>query len=243
MSYRLHYSEVDSTQKVAIALAKEGAREGICVVSAAQTDGHGRNGQPWYSPAGGLYLSIVLHPDPMGLHLLSLTAGLEILSELSNVTSTDLKLKWPNDIVIDAEEAPGFQKLAGVLTDVVNPNGVLPVAVLGVGVNVRRVHFPPELASRVAFLEDLTEKPVAPDALEEPIIEAVLRASQRISSADERADIAAELNRILWGLGRPVSIEGIAGELAGVGASGEAILKTSTGQESFWTGELALRRK
>ncbi len=243
MSYRLHYSEVESTQKVAIALAKEGAREGICVVSHSQTAGYGRSGRPWYSPMGGLYFSIVLHPDPMGLHLLSLTAGLEILTELSNHTSADLRLKWPNDIVIDSREGPGYQKLAGIITDVVNPNGILPVAVLGVGLNVQRTHLPPEMGLHATFLEDLAGKAITPEEIEGPVIDAVIRASNRVSSADERADIAMELNRVLWGVGRPVTIEGVPGELVGVGASGEAILNTKGGQESFWTGEMAVQRK
>jgi BirA family biotin operon repressor/biotin-[acetyl-CoA-carboxylase] ligase len=242
VSYRLHYSEVESTQKVAIALAKEGAISGLAVVSATQVSGLGRGGHSWFSPPGGLYLSVVLHPDPMGLHLLSLAAGLEILSEIAEYTGADLKLKWPNDVVVESDSPSGYRKLCGVLTDVVNPAGILPVAVVGIGLNVKRAHFPPEFADRAVFLEELATREVSPELLEDPVFGAVVRAAERVSSADERAEIGQELNQVLWGVGRRVSIDGVPGVLRGVGPAGEAILTTDNGQESFWTGELSTPR-
>lgn len=237
MTYRLRYSEVDSTQKVAIALAKEGAKEGLSVSAKMQTAGIGRNGRSWESPKGGLYVSVVVHPDIMGLHLLSLAAGLEIMTELSNYCDVDLKLKWPNDIVVDDPEH-SYKKLCGIITNVINPAGVLPVAVVGVGLNILKVQLSSD-ASRIAtFLQDLTKKEISPETLEDPIVDAVIRAARRVSTAEERADIADDLNTVLWGIGKTVVIDGVKGVLTGVGASGEALLKTASGDEAFWTGDL-----
>jgi BirA family biotin operon repressor/biotin-[acetyl-CoA-carboxylase] ligase len=233
----LRYTEIDSTQKVAISLAKEGAAEGVAVLSEIQTAGKSRRGEGWSSPAGGLYFSVVVHPDLMGLHLLSLTTGLEIQRELKNHSSLPLLLKWPGDVVV--ENADGqVRKLADVLTDVVNPTGLLPVAVVGLNMNAKKVQLPPDVAPHAVCLEEIATAPLKLEEIEEPLIGAVIRASKRISDAEERSVLGREINEVLWGVGRAVSIDGRKGIFVGIGAAGEAIVATEKGEEVFWSGDM-----
>ena len=50
---------VTSTNDVAIERGREGAPHGWCVCAQEQTEGRGRRGHVWASPAGSLYLSCV----------------------------------------------------------------------------------------------------------------------------------------------------------------------------------------
>ena len=55
-----------STSDEAKALAMAGAPHGTVVVAREQTAGRGRLDRAWWSPAGNLYLSVVLRPPPPG---------------------------------------------------------------------------------------------------------------------------------------------------------------------------------
>ena len=55
-------ASVTSTNDVAIERGREGAQHGWCVCAREQTEGRGRRGHVWASPAGSLYLSCVLRP-------------------------------------------------------------------------------------------------------------------------------------------------------------------------------------
>jgi BirA family biotin operon repressor/biotin-[acetyl-CoA-carboxylase] ligase len=56
----VHLEEVTSTLDLALEMAEEGAAEGLVVVADKQTAGRGKEGRTWESPAGGLWLSIIL---------------------------------------------------------------------------------------------------------------------------------------------------------------------------------------
>ena len=120
-------AEAASTQDAARALAEAGAAEGSLVVAERQSDGRGRRGRGWLSPAGGLYFSLVLRPElPLAaLPLVSLAAGVA-LAEAAGVGG----LKWPNDLL-----APDGRKLAGVLVEADLRGEEVRYLVLGVGVN------------------------------------------------------------------------------------------------------------
>src|SRR4030067_3754161 len=68
---------VTSTNDVARSLAEDGAGEGTAVLALEQSGGRGRLGRSWASPAGGLYLSVILCPSlaVMLLSVLSLAAA------------------------------------------------------------------------------------------------------------------------------------------------------------------------
>jgi BirA family biotin operon repressor/biotin-[acetyl-CoA-carboxylase] ligase len=58
------FSDTQSTNDVAAALAERGAPEGAVVIASSQTAGRGRFGRGWFSPPGaGLYVSVVFR-DP-----------------------------------------------------------------------------------------------------------------------------------------------------------------------------------
>ena len=107
-----------------------------------QTGGRGRHGRVWASPPGSnLYLSLArcFSGDFARLGGLSLVVGIAVAEALHGLGAHAVRLKWPNDLVV---ESPGtlrgqrLQKLGGVLIE----GGLQddrPRAVIGVGLNVR----------------------------------------------------------------------------------------------------------
>ena len=144
----LLFNEIDSTNLEAKRLISSGIKDDFVLVAAKQLHGRGRSNKSWVSEPGNLYLSLVLRPY----------AKKENFTQLSFVTSLalydcfallaresghaiDLKLKWPNDILVNN------LKLSGILLEsYINPDKN-PVdsqelhqqsnyVIIGVGVNV-----------------------------------------------------------------------------------------------------------
>lgn len=137
-----------STNAVAREKAAEGAAEGYTVIANEQTDGRGRQGRKFYSPAGsGIYLSLLLRPkncspdQAVRFTTMAAVAACEAAEEISGERA---EIKWVNDIYMRGK------KVSGILTEASFSleTGCLDYAVLGVGFNVYMPEdgFPSELA-------------------------------------------------------------------------------------------------
>ncbi len=147
-------AETGSTNDDARAWAAEGAPSGAVVVADTQTRGRGRHGRAWSSPSGAsLALSVVLRPSlsPIELPKLALVAGLAVRRAVAAhlPRPSDARVKWPNDVVIGAAR----KKLAGVLVEGSIAGQRVDHVVVGVGINVARIDFPPELHATSLSLE------------------------------------------------------------------------------------------
>lgn len=99
-----------------------------------QTAGRGRRGRTWVSPlAAHVYLSILRqYRGGLGrLGGLSLVAGVAAAEALHAAGFDQVRLKWPNDLVVEG------RKLGGVLVEGGGEHGGPARAVVGLGVNVR----------------------------------------------------------------------------------------------------------
>lgn len=102
-----HFKTVDSTNTVCKRLAMEGAPDGTAVIAARQTAGRGRMGRHFESPEGmGLYLSMLWRPvtSPEGLLPLTAMASACAAEAIRRVTGADVRIKWPNDLVLHGKK-------------------------------------------------------------------------------------------------------------------------------------------
>jgi BirA family biotin operon repressor/biotin-[acetyl-CoA-carboxylase] ligase len=127
-----HDETTVSTQETAKAAARSGAPEGALFAADRQTEGRGRLGRRWESPAGGLWYSLLLRPPlaPAAVPGLALAAALDWARLLREDHGLDARVKWPNDIWL------GERKLAGILTEMSSETDRVHWVVLGVGLNV-----------------------------------------------------------------------------------------------------------
>lgn len=126
----LHYLEVTtSTQDAARQIAEQGSQEGTAVMAARQEAGRGRLGRSWFSPQGGLAVSIILKPSIEDLYLLPAISAVAIFRALQRI-GLNSSIKWPNDILVNG------RKICGILIENILDGGKLKYAITGIGINV-----------------------------------------------------------------------------------------------------------
>ena len=150
----------DSTNRVAMEMAENGAPHGTVVVADAQTAGRGRMGRRWVSPAGkNLYVSLLLRPSVPTVEapLLALVAGVA-LADAVEAVDVPASLKWPNDLYC------GGRKAAGILAEMASdPDGVRHVVIgVGLNVNMEEDDFPPDTPRHGNVPPDLRGEGVPP---------------------------------------------------------------------------------
>ena len=126
----LYYPELPSTMDEAAKLGEGDAEEGAVVVAEVQTAGRGRQGRSWVSQPGNLLVSVLFRPTLEALPFISIIGGIAAARAVRKVTGLDLKIKWPNDVLV------GGRKVAGILAESAIAGDSVWYAVLGVGMNV-----------------------------------------------------------------------------------------------------------
>lgn len=126
-------TSVSSTMDLAHTLAVEGAPAGTLVLADEQTAGRGRGGKRWRSaPGAGIWMTILDRPnDADALGVLAIRLGLRAAPVLERHVDAPIRLKWPNDLLVDG------RKLAGILVEARWRDGSIDWVAIGIGVNVR----------------------------------------------------------------------------------------------------------
>ena len=129
------FEEIDSTNEEAKRLAAQGERGPLWLIARQQTGGHGRRGRAWVSPPGNLYCTLLIAPQctPAEGAQLSFVAALAAAHMVSCIAGrSPVKLKWPNDLLIDGK------KMGGILLESASAPGaaMLDWLAAGIGVNV-----------------------------------------------------------------------------------------------------------
>ncbi len=102
----------------------------LAVLARRQRFGHGQQGRPWYSPAGGLWLSAAF--PWAGTLANSASLGLAVavgLAQQLEALGVPVRLKWPNDLLVQE------RKLAGLLPRLRLRGESIRWAQVGLGVN------------------------------------------------------------------------------------------------------------
>ncbi len=180
----------DSTNDHAMALARDGAPAGTVVAAETQTAGRGRLGRQWVSPAGlNLYFSIILRPglSARDIPLVTLMCAVEAAGALKASTGAEVKLKWPNDLLLEGK------KLGGILVESLLKGNVVEFVVAGIGINInsREEDFPPEVKDIATslFIASSRKHPRAP--ILKSVAESVIKGAEAL--AHDGPDGASEM--------------------------------------------------
>lgn len=122
--------EVTSTNDVAKELTNNEINEGTFVVANFQTKGRGRQDRSWEAPKNSsIFISIILKPNNQNeIGWIPLLIGLSLFKSLESETRENIKIKWPNDLVL--VKAKEVFKFAGILLEKHND-----YVIAGVGIN------------------------------------------------------------------------------------------------------------
>jgi BirA family biotin operon repressor/biotin-[acetyl-CoA-carboxylase] ligase len=154
----------------------DGTPEVCLAVADEQTAGRGRTGRSWVAPSGAaLLLSLGFEPtycEPDRLWRLAAIVALamaDAAEEVAGLSIGTLKLKWPNDIVVESSAAPaGVRKIAGLLGESEGAGTAGVRAVVGIGLNADwpRDRFPAQLADSMTSLSEISQgRPIGAEAL------------------------------------------------------------------------------
>ncbi len=207
------FAALDSTNRRAREMAEAGEPEGAVVVAGVQTEGRGRLGRSWVSPAGGLWLSALLRPNVPPEHApkLGLLAAASVAAALRGLYSLEARLRWPNDVLV------GGRKLCGVLMELAASEGRVEHVVLGIGINASlpSQELPPELRPLSTTVQELLGRPVEL----RPLLDRVLMelgSRYIVLKRGEFERILSEWRGLSETIGRRVRVRTHSGELQGM---------------------------
>ena len=234
------HASLDSTNLRAKTLAAAGAPHGFLVAADSQSAGRGRLGRSFYSPErSGLYLSVILRPDcaPEQASMITSLAAVAAARAVEKLSGADVKIKWVNDLYI------GGRKICGILSEAGfgMESGRLDYVVLGIGVNVRKMEFPPELREIAGSIGN--ETGTEPDR--NLLAAEILNELEAVYGQLETGEFLEESRRRSNVIGREVTV--IAGGreypalATGIDGTGRLMIRTAEGDRCLGFGEVSLR--
>ncbi|MEZ5388055.1 MAG: biotin--[acetyl-CoA-carboxylase] ligase [Prosthecobacter sp.] len=180
------------------------------VFAESQTAGRGRRENRWIAPRSkDLMFSLLLQPAVALEHWPRVTtlAALAICKAIEAELPLEPRIKWPNDLYL------ADQKISGLLAETVSSrNGML--LVLGIGLNVNTLTFPPDLPA-TSLLKQLAS-PLLPEidrnTLATRLLEFLHLEFQRLYEFNA---VVAEVRDRSWLLGRQIRARAPHGEVFG----------------------------
>jgi BirA family transcriptional regulator, biotin operon repressor / biotin---[acetyl-CoA-carboxylase] ligase len=230
----IHLPSVDSTNKYAAAiLHRENATEGTVILADVQTRGKGQGDNTWLSDNGlNLLCSIILKPDFLPAYkqfYLSMCIATGLFDCLADLGIRS-QVKWPNDILIRGK------KVAGILIENTILSQNLHTSIVGIGLNVNQVSFPPGIPNPTS-LKGETGKSCDVGQLLERLLPCLEKRLNRLYAEDFIAVKSQYLN-CLWLLNTHAVFtdqNGIfEGRMVDVAESGELVILTTTGETRMY---------
>jgi BirA family biotin operon repressor/biotin-[acetyl-CoA-carboxylase] ligase len=251
------HGTIGSTNDRVKELARQGAPGWTIVLADRQTGGRGREGRAWVSPAGGLYLSVLLRPRFEQVSLVPLAAGVAV-AETAAEHGLDVALKWPNDVLVRAPR-PGAlgdpqgevagRKLAGILAEAASGPMGTEWVVLGIGMNLTAEAdaLPAEVAERAASLAEGSSGP-RPDVVSvtAAIVDRLRLWYDALGSSPGSVVQAWRARALAW-WGEPVAVRTadtiVRGRLVDVDERGALLLDVDGETRRLLSGEVSRLRR
>ena len=232
--------EVDSTNRVLLDRARDGAPHGLVLVADHQTGGRGRLDRRWEAqPGAALLVSVLLRPELAvdRLHLLTVAAALAAREACAEVAGVSPELKWPNDLLLDRDGVPA--KLAGLLAESIVDGERAAAVVIGMGLNLRSAKMP----EGAVALDDMTDQRVDRDRL----LDCWLHAFGRRLGIWDESTLLADYRAACSTIGKSVRVDLpgrlLQGVAVGVDDDARLELQTPNGSEVVAAGDVVHLRR
>ncbi len=181
------------------------------VFTESQTAGRGRRENRWITPRGkDLMFSMLLKPEAPLERWPRITtlAALGICKAIEAELPLQPRIKWPNDVYLQD------RKISGLLAETVSFRGGVRM-VLGIGLNVNTVEFPPEITATSLLREVRSPALVELDrnALAVRLLDALHNEFQRLES--DFSAVIDEVRSRSWLIGRQIRAKAPQGDVFG----------------------------
>lgn len=136
ISWTIHtFDQLNSTQSYAREMLGDGASEGMLIQTSSQVNGYGRHQRSWVGGTGNLLLSFIITPEcsHQSIFQFSFMTSLALhdaLVHLAPDLKSQLRLKWPNDLLLKD------RKCAGILIETDQEASGRLALIIGLGVNL-----------------------------------------------------------------------------------------------------------
>jgi BirA family biotin operon repressor/biotin-[acetyl-CoA-carboxylase] ligase len=249
-------AETGSTNADVMALARDGAPQGIVLVADHQTAGRGRAGRSWVAPAeSSLLMSVLLRPPARVMGLATMATAVAASEALEQIAGFAPRLKWPNDLVWPGDGTGPDRKLAGVLAEADWPAGSTAdaghrepspdqpaVVVVGMGINVSWPDdLPDELAEIAVACNHISSTPIDREGLLIAVLQRLDEHYERLVTG-AREPLLREWRARSATLGRQVraqmgthDVEGVAADIT---TEGHLIIETIDGPRRIAAGDV-----
>jgi BirA family biotin operon repressor/biotin-[acetyl-CoA-carboxylase] ligase len=235
------FDTIGSTNDAALEWLASGAPDFALVAADQQTAGRGRMQRRWITnPGSALAFSVIIHltqDEEAHSGLIPLMAGAAVCQALEHRYALHPRIKWPNDIMLDG------RKTCGILVES-QWIGSLASAVIGIGVNITPEAVPEVEAGALpaTCVEEAAALPVDRFAL----LGSILKSLGAWRAAEKWDELILYVQSRMAYLGDPVDLmepnaSPRAGILAGLDASGAAVVDLLTGRELIRAGDVRLR--
>ena len=229
-----YFPELKSSNRMAKEKAlhrAEGIGEGTLIIAERQSGGKGRLGRKWFSPAGGIWLSIILYPQlpPSYIPRITLVTAVAVVKAIKMCTQIKSQIKWPNDILINEK------KVCGILTEMSAELDIINWVVVGIGINANIDHqkFTEDIQAKAVSLKEVSGKEILRVRLAQTFLQEFEKYYESLKRR-EFSSILKEWKLYSHTLGRKIRVDMgervITGEAIDINESGALILKKEDGE-------------
>ena len=241
-----YFDEIDSTQNYALQISNNKNENGTIIVAEKQTHGKGRLNRKWYSPEGGIWLSVIIHPEFQisDATIIPLAASLALCESIKKVHKIKTDVKWPNDITIDGK------KVAGMLIDTSIQGNKVENLVLGIGinfaVNIQQIEKRLKNSPNFYGVTSLFPEKNRPSKIE-LLVQFLLELEKVINSLikGKNTQIIRDWSKHTNMFGKTISVNTGNGKISGIAkkidSDGALIIKTGARNRRIFVGDVTLR--
>lgn len=238
-----YYDVTDSTNTRIRELAEQGYPQGTLAVANQQSDGKGRRGRSWESPANtGIFMSLLLKPDmnPNNASMLTLVTAMATAKALTEITGEPAQIKWPNDIVLNGK------KMCGILTEMSAQFDYINHIVIGIGINVHNEDFPEDISHMASSLKlECGGKSFRRAEIIEKLLEKFEHYYEIFMETEDLSALVKEYNSMLVNMHKNVKVldpkDPFEGKAMGITTHGELMVDTWESRKLVSSGEVSVR--
>ena len=239
------YDTIDSTNEEAKRKSKEDAPDRSLYVAEVQTRGKGRRGRKWQSPGGrDIFFSMLLKPDiPMeSASMVTLVTAYAAVLTVRKYAREDCYIKWPNDIVLHGK------KICGILTEMSTEMNQISAVIVGVGVNLNRTEFEPEIQDMAGSILSESGHTINRGEFLRDFLKEFNQVYQKFLNRGDLSFMRRKYNSHLINVNRqvkiigPASFEDMTGTALGINDRGELLVRdTHDRVHEIRSGEVSVR--